>query len=424
MTARTPSSEPVSYCSNLHEPFLQRAEDSSDKSPNGHALGAFLTLRMVDQFGAQRETSHADAITYQIRATKRFLNDLRPVNVEAKHLQEIVRVADAILKSGKVRVLWPPLLAYAYWLEQHLRLAEALDALETTLELSDGHATDEEIATHLQLGRVLRLSGRFDDSRESYARAGYLAASVGDTHSELLSRIGAAFVLLRVGNLLESQRMLRAVLQEAQQLADRDAEARASHDLAVALHHLGRSGEAVPLAYRAFELYDQPTQRIRALNDTGQFLKQLGHYCAAKDALTTVLKWNPPPELRHRAAVELLEVSALIQDRITFERLRRELDASYDRLPIDERVEYEMLLGTGLAAFDLPGEGEAHLGRAVALAEQHGLGAQLFRAEAALREVRECRAHPEGSTAPAREPIPGPEMQTTIQRLEALRAGD
>ena len=381
-------------------------------------------MRLGDHFCAPAEDWHTDALAYQILATNNHLDDLHPPSVEGNHLLEIVRVADGVRTSGKARVLFHPLLAYAYWLEQELRLEEALDTLETAVELSDGRAREEEIATHLQLGRVLRLSGRFDEARESYARGGELATTVGDAHSELQSRIGRAIVHQKLGNLPESERMLRAVLHESQELGDQDAEARSCNDLDVALHHMDRSAEAVPLAFQAFELYEHPTQRIKALSDTGQFLKQLGQYSAAKDALTMVLEANPPPEIRHRAAVELLELSALVQDQLSFGRWQRELDANYKSLPVDEQVEFEIISGAGLAAFDFSADAEEHLERAIVLSEQHGLGEQLFRAEAALKEVREYRAHPEGSAAPAREATPAPEVRHTIECLETLRAGE
>ena len=424
MTARTPSSEPVSYRSNLHEPFLRRAEDSSDESSNGHALGAFLTLRMVDQFGAQRETSHTDAIAYQIRATKHFLNDLRPVNVEAKHLQEIVRVADAILKSGKVRVLWPPLLAFAYWLEQELRLEEALDVLDSTIALSDGREGEEEVATFLQRGRVLRMLGRFERARESYGTAGELAIRLEDMHSELLSRIGRANVSQKLGNLPESEHMLRAVMDDSRRLGDRDAEARACHDLSVTRFLMHHTLSAVQLAFRAFHLYEQPTQRARAIGDTGVFLKELGHYSAAKQALLLAFDGDPWPELQARFTVELMHLSALMQDRVSFERWRRDLDERCETLPPDEQVEFEIKLGYGLAAFGQKAEGEKHLEHAIGVAQQHALGEQVFRAEALLRELRECREQSLPATALPAEVQPAPELAATIQSLEALRAVD
>jgi tetratricopeptide (TPR) repeat protein len=402
----------------LHEPFLQRAADADAETSSSYALGAFLTMRLVDQF--TRDHTQPAALAYQIRATTDFLRELHPPTVESNHLLEVVRVAEGVRDSGNVRLLWPPLLAFAFWLENQLRLAEALDVLETGIRLSDDAAGEEEVAAHLQLGRVLRLSGRYDESLESYAAGGRFASRLGDTHSALLSRIGQANVKRFLGNLPESESTLQAVRCDARKLGDTDAEARACHDLAVAHETMGRTSSAVQLAFEAFGLYGQQIQKVRALADVGMFLKELGHYTAAKRALMLVLEADAPPESQTRMAVELLDLAALMQDRLAFERWRRAAQEYYDQLPVDERVEFEIKLGYGLASFERRAEGEEHLRRAIALAEAAGLGEQIFRAESFLRELQESYGKPLHAAAPPAEVEPTPELRTTIESLEEL----
>src|SRR2546425_12621651 len=55
------------------------------------------------------------------------------------------------------------------------------------------------------LFRSYRKLNEFDAAEESYAEGGALAATIGDTHSELLSRIGRADTLRGRGNLLEAE---------------------------------------------------------------------------------------------------------------------------------------------------------------------------------------------------------------------------
>ncbi len=160
--------------SGLHEPFLRRAADTGADPSSGYALAAFITMRMVDQFTAGRPAPHADALAYQVRATREFLNGLKPPTVESNHLSQIVRVSAGIGTSDKARLLWPPLLAFAYWLEKDLGLGEALDVLHTGLQLSGQDTGEEDVAAQLQLGRVLRLSGRFSESAAAYTRGGEL----------------------------------------------------------------------------------------------------------------------------------------------------------------------------------------------------------------------------------------------------------
>jgi len=242
--------------SSLHEPFLERAADTEAREPRGNGLGAFLTLRLIDQFSADREKIHREATTYQVTATGEFLNDIYPHTPEVTHLRELVRVAGIALDTNDRRLLLSPLMAFAFWLEQELRLDEALDVLKTALQLSDGRDGEEEVAAYLQHARVLRMQGDFEGARRSYARGGNIAASIGDKHSVMLSQIGHGVVLQKVGNLPESERVLREVIRQAQSVGDRDAEARACHDLGVTLYFAGKAEQAVPLTYRAHELQE------------------------------------------------------------------------------------------------------------------------------------------------------------------------
>lgn len=404
----------------LHEPFLQRAADADAEPSSSHALGAFLTMRLVDQYTANRSPPQPDALAYQIRATSDFLREMHPPTVEGNHLLEIVRVAGGAHDTQNVRLLWPPLLAFAFWLENQLRLSEALDVLETGVRLSHREVGEEDVAAHLQLGRVLRLSGQFPEAREAYAKAGRLASRLGDTHSALLSRIGQAIVVRFLGNLPESERMLLAVLRDARQAGNEDAEARACHDLSAAYYYMGRQVAAVQLAFEAFRLYGEQPRRTRALADMGMVLRELGHHSAAKRALLLALDYDPPMECRVRTVVELVDLAALMGDRLSFERWRREADKWYDQMPPDERVEFEIKLGTGLAAFERCSEGEDHLRRAIALAEERGLGEQVFRAEARLKEAQEGRDAPLRAASIPAEVEPAPELETTIASLEAL----
>lgn len=383
-------------------------------------MGGFLAMRLVDHFADGRivETSRS-AREYQVKATSEFVAQLFPRTVEVNHLSEIVRVAAGAARTGTVRVMWPPLLAFAYWLEQEVRYDEALDVLTTALRLQDGGKGEEEVAASLQRARVLRRAGRFDEACEGYAAAGDLAVQLADRRSELLSRIGRAIVLQKTGNLPESERLLRRVLEDARALGDRDAEARACHDLAIAMALRERLPEAVPLAFRAFELYDRPTDRARALHDTGAFLKELGHYSAASDAFLEVLAGAPPTEMLLLVELELLEVSALIGDRLSFERWRRELQGDHDLMAPEVRVDFGIKLAMGLASFEREPEAERALRRAIGLAERHGLDEHVFRAERHLLELQERRAARREAVNP---PTPAPEVHRTIEAVQALRA--
>jgi len=164
----------------LHEAFLARAAEPGNEQGR-HALGAFLTLRLADRFDPSDEPAHPLALAYQVRATRDYLTDLEPQNVESNHLLQVVRMADAVQQGKSRAILWPPLLSYASWLEQELQLGEALDVVETALRLNDGKAPTEEIAALLQRARILRSLGQLDEATASYeaARVRAVTASAG-----------------------------------------------------------------------------------------------------------------------------------------------------------------------------------------------------------------------------------------------------
>jgi hypothetical protein len=187
------------------------------------------------------------------------------------------------------------------------------------------------------------------------------------------------------------------------------------------MYLMKRPIQAVPLAFKAFSLYDEPRQRARALSDLGMFLKEMGHYTPAREAFLLVLDTHPSPEIRINTVLELLELTSLVQDRIGFERWRRELEGRYETLPPDERVDFETKLGAGLAAFGNEREALGRLTTAVRLAEEYSLGQRLFEAEQILAEVREGRQAHTLAAPPSVESDPAPELQEAIDGLVALR---
>ena len=408
--------------SNFHQPFLERAGNPQGQASGQHCLGAFLTLRLVDQFAAPHENFSREATAYQIKATAEYLQDLHPQTSEVKNLREIVRLADAALKEDDPRLLFSPLLAFAYSLEDDLRLDEALDVLETTIHLGDGRDGDHEVATLLQKARVLRLSGYFYRATEAYSLGGDMAARIGDYHTERLSRVGRAIVMQKTGDLAQSEKTLREIWSDCVAADDVVAEAHCCQDLGVALHLMKRTQEAVPLLFRAFQLYEAPMSRARALSDTGVLLKELGYYTAAGHAFTLVLSGNPPLQVRVRTALEMIELSSVIVDRISFERWRKEVSNHLDSLPPDDQVDFEFKVGTGLSQFGTHAKAEQHLIRGIELAERYGLGERLFRIEDALACVREHRACVVASAELPASEIALPELHTTIQELKALEA--
>src|SRR6266516_1289155 len=176
-----------------HAVFLHRLAGESPSSALEPRLGraAFVALRLVDLLGAEYATLHPDAFHYQYVATARCCRDLPPGAIERSHLVGLVHGTHDAFEQRSAGLVLPALFAYAHYLEDEMRLEEALDVLDTLLQLGDGTLVPS------------------DAVERSYAEGGALAATLGDTHSELLSRLGLAETLRGRGNLREAENSLR-----------------------------------------------------------------------------------------------------------------------------------------------------------------------------------------------------------------------
>src|SRR5437867_6631504 len=208
--------DPASQHAGLpHAVFLHRVAGESESSAPEPRLGraAFVTLRLVDLLGPEHTTLHPDAFHYQYVATARCCRDLPPGVTESSHLVGLVRgTADAFQQKSPGLVL-PALFAYAHYLEDEMRLGEALDVLDTLLQVGGAKLTPADaVGARLRRARVYRKLNEFDAAERSYVEGGALAAAIGDTHSELLSRIGRANTILGRGNVAAAELSLGDIL--------------------------------------------------------------------------------------------------------------------------------------------------------------------------------------------------------------------
>src|SRR5712691_10977166 len=265
--------DPASQHAGLpHAVFLHRMAGASSPSALEPRLGraAFVALRLVDLLGAEHATLHPDAFHYQYVATVRCCRDLPPGSTEASHLLGLVRGTGEAFQQQSAGLVLPALFAYAHYLEDEMRLGEALDVLDTLLQISGAQLpAADAVGARLRRARVYRKLNEFDAAEQSYAEGGAMAAAMGDTHSEVLSRIGRADTLMGRGNLAEAEQSLRGTLAEADANGDRPAQALAHHVLAAVLQTGGRPADAISHAWVAFTYYDDEIAQGRALADLG-----------------------------------------------------------------------------------------------------------------------------------------------------------
>jgi tetratricopeptide (TPR) repeat protein len=376
-----------------HAAFLRRlaGAPSSDAVESRLGQGAFLVLRLVDLLEYQ-EPAYGDAFHYQHAAAERFCHELPGDRTETAHLIDLIRSAAAARHEQDVRLVLPALLAYGHHLEDELRLAEALDVLETAVRVGGAaFRPADAIAVRLRTARVLRKLNAFDQAEELYGQAEALATTGGDRHSLLLSRIGRAYTPLGRGNLLEAERRLLAVLEYAEACGDRYGQALAHQGLGVVLSTGGRATDAIPHTWRAFELYEDDLSRARALGDLGTMLLIVGDAVGAERALTEVVRRGTTHEVVSNAMIELMHCASYRRDRVGFERWRERCEARVDRMPGNMRVDFQLKAGVGRARFGQFDRAEALLTSALNLAEAAGLHEFVFRIERIKAGLRDCQ---------------------------------
>jgi tetratricopeptide (TPR) repeat protein len=391
-----------------HAIFLQRVTAQASAASLEARLGqaAFLALRLVDLLTPDREPVSSDAFNYQWVATDRFCRELQAVATEGAHVHGIAASAADARRLDDVRLVVPALLAYAHYLEDALRLDEALDVLWTVLEVGGARlSSPDAVAVRLRLARVNRKLNRFDEAEAAYSDAGALAGTAGDRHSELLSRIGRANTVLGRGNLSEAERCLRAVLADARAHGDKDAEARAEHEIGVVLHRMGQPADAIPHTWRAFELYEDEDFKLRALNDAGLMLLMLGDHVGAERALSEVVRRGRSQDNVSNALIELMHCASYRRDRVGFARWRERCTARAAAMPPNIRADFYLKQGIGQARFGHFQRAETLMQQALEIASASGLHEVEFRIERIKNGLRDCEKALQVESQAAAEPV-------------------
>jgi len=404
-----------------HAVFLRRLAGATRGTSLDARLGraAFVALRLIDLLAPDEPALPRDAFHYQHAATERACRGLPADRPETSHLIGVVQSSADAYNTGDVGLLFPALFAYAHYLEDEMCLEEALDVLETLERVGgDRYRAEDQVAARLRLARVLRKVNRFDEAERAYEEAGTLAEGISDSHSKLLSRIGRANTFTARGNLFESERCLRGVLADAQIGTHPDAEALAHQGLAVVLSTSGRSAEAIPHEWRAYQLHDDEPARLRTLSDLGVMLLIVGDADGAERALTEIVQRGASRDVLQNAMIELMHCASFRRDRLGFERWRERCEARRQDMPPNILVDFLLKAGIGRARFGQFDRADDLLTTALRTAEQAGLHEFVFRVERIRNGLHDC----EGACTPiaAAEPESGNEALREVSRGLAL----
>ena len=384
-----------------HAVFLERMAGAPRASSSEARLGraAFVALRLVDLLAHDREALHPDAFHYQHVATERACRDLPADRTETTHLVGLVRSTAEAFQVNRTSLVLPALFAYAHFLEDEMRLEQGLDVLDTMGHIGGGKLSSADAtAMRLRTARLLRKLNQFDAAERSYEEAVALATVIGDTHSELLSRIGRGYVLTARGNLAEAERALRGVSTDAQALEDREAQALGHHGLAIVLSTSGQPADAIPHAWRAFELYSDELSQMRALGDLGGMLLLVGDADGASRALTEVVRRGATKDVLDNATIALMDCASFRRDRVGFKRWRERCEAQRNGMPANVSADFYLKLGIGWARLGQAGRADEALTLALGLASGAGLHEMEFRIERIRLGLKACLVNPDCAT--------------------------
>jgi hypothetical protein len=271
------------------------------------------------------------------------------------------------------------------------------------------NAVNGELAASaaIRKGQCHRRLGQSDAAEAAYRAAAALGRSGDDEITQLRARLGLANVAADRGNLPAADEQLAALVVDANSPHNREVRAYAWHDRAAVAHRRGQTAESIEYAYEAWSAAREPAARERILADLACIALAAGYREAARDANTVLAATAKERWIRWVATINLMEIATL--DRLETEFTRRRRTLARVALPPVLEAELAYFGGLGDFAFGHVAAAAGELERAVRVAESHGLGEIVFRAEAALSRVRDGSAAP-----PADLPVTAPDRLVRV----------
>jgi hypothetical protein len=371
-----------------HRAFFEALAQTDEQTDAWHTEHAGLvTLRFLDSWreGGGWGTEWSDgAFQYEKDAVEAAIAAV-PQFAERRLLGTIVdRVTQA--RRGRAAAFVPPLFAYARALD--LRSAWALAAAvygvlwESYVARDRIGPVDDEVAQSVaqHLGACHRTLGDHARASEAYAAAAALASQRGDERALLQAQLGQAKVLAGQGYVHEAELRLVAIAAAATGSHLTEVRAHAWHDLAGIAYRSGQMLTGIEYAYEAWQATADAVERERVLITLANLLVSAGFPEVARDANVLLATTAVEPVVRWAATVNLIEIATLERREIDFARYRKSL--ANVELPPFVAGEFHFYVGVGHQVFDQPGLAAEAFGRAVMVAEQHGLAELLTRVQA------------------------------------------
>jgi tetratricopeptide (TPR) repeat protein len=370
-----------------HIAFFRAASAAPEDSPQyQELLAGLLVLRLLDKVPTRTATGLD--VSYQEFLSVRRAVDALPDGRIRRILGALVETVSAFAR-GNPLTRAPKIIAYAQMLEDAALWEPAADAYETAISVIAEQGKNDDLLPlcYARAGYSLRESGLLERAEESYSIGLGAADQVGDSYWSYRLRISLAMLALHKGDLPTAEMRLDRIVEDAERDGASDALARARHNRGLVAKERKQFDKAATEFYAAVNLYQEPTQKQRALVDVAMALSNLGHLDYARRVYLAARRSTSNAEMYSLAGLNLMRIAVLSGERETFEALRAELanETMSGRL----RAHYHVFAGQGFRRF-----GQASLARASFEAAM--VTAEAYRVNKLVIEVEEMlNARPE-----------------------------
>jgi tetratricopeptide (TPR) repeat protein len=340
-------------------------------------------LRLVDSYG--------DTSTAPKPAGWAQLHNVRAAIEEMSEGDPMRGVLTAVLEEASTRnvvddTVSRTLMAYGRALDSEASWSLATDVFATVAKLTKPERNARlAVEAHVAIGGAARRNGDWDTSARAYSQAAYIADTLGDRVGMLTVQVGIANTYFARGNLPQAQTILDDVIVQARDQDLGNVHGMALHSRAAISHLRGDYEQALKLAYEAFNLTSETSERELILSDIAAGFSALDMRDSARDALLIASATSQGKRARWQATINLLELAGIDQDEKNFDAYTAELRNA----PMGPwlRSHYLLILGEGLIHFDRFDYAEAALKEAIDYASANQVHKVVFQAESALKTL-------------------------------------
>jgi tetratricopeptide (TPR) repeat protein len=340
-------------------------------------------LRLVDSYGdASTAPKPAGwAQLHSVRAAIEEMSDGDPMRGALTAILEELSARNAVDDTVS-----RTLMAYGRALDSEASWSLATDVFATVAKLTKPERNARlAVEAHVAIGGAARRNGDWDTSARAYSQAAYIADTLGDRVGVLTVQVGIANTYFAKGNLPQAQTILDDVIVQARDQALGNVHGMALHSRAAISHLRGDYEQALKLAYEAFNLTSETSEREMILSDIAAGFSALDMRDSARDALLIASATSQGKRARWQATINLLELAGMDQDEKNFDAYNAELRNA----PMGPwlRSHYLLILGEALIHFGRFEYAEAALNEAIDYASANQIHKVVFQAESALKAL-------------------------------------